>query len=460
MTDFLIVNSSSEDYDKTSTSYPLGVCYLASAAEAKGFSVEAFDSYREPWRAAATKFEQRLRETKPEVVGFSCLSFNRNSTRAAARMVKRIFPAAVTVCGGPHASLMQEQILQHYDMDIVARGEGEATLVELIGALKNGKPLDGIAGIAYKSDGGVRIMPDREFIHDLDSLPFPKHELYADWIRAERRAVMISTRGCPARCHFCASPLQLGSRYRVRSAENIVNEIKELYERYRIEALGFQDDAFTLNRKRTEDFCERMAAAALPIIWAATTRVTAFDVEIAAMMYRAGCRHMAFGVESGSEKLLRAMNKKILPEQIVKAYRTAHEAGFTTGILLMVGTPGESWQTVKETIRLVRRLQPSMVKSISLLQVFPGTHWYEYSKGKGFLSDDYWLTENPVPYFTFEHSELVLSYYGFMITLASHWYRSPSLGIKYFFSAIRRYAPRIRRAAGKFARKLFSFRRN
>ncbi|MEW5946803.1 MAG: radical SAM protein [bacterium] len=449
MADLLIVNSSSEGYDKTETSYPLGLCYLAAAAESRGLSVGFFDSYREPWSRARGRFEALLRELRPAVAGFSCLSFNRNSTRDAARMVKLILPGTLTVCGGPHATPMQEQILRHYDVDVVVRGEGEETLPEVVEAFKGRSPLSAVRGIGYKADGGVRVTPDRAFIADLDSLPLPKHDLYAGKIGAEGRAYVISTRGCPGRCHFCVSTLQLGRRYRMRSAENVMTEIKELYGKYGIRTFGFQDDALTLNRGRTLEFCERMASAGLPVKWSASTRANAFDAEMAAMMYRAGCRHVAFGVESGSEKLLRAMNKRIMPERVVEAFRAAHEAGLSTGILLIVGTPGESWSTVMETVRLVRRLKPSYVRSVALLQVFPGTHWYEYCRSRGYLDDEYWLSARPVPYYTFEHSELALSFYGFFITFASQWHSSPLRGTVFLFTAIYKYAPRIAKAVLK-----------
>ncbi|HOX27803.1 MAG TPA: cobalamin-dependent protein, partial [bacterium] len=115
MTDILIVNSSSEEYGETATGYPLGVCYLAAAAETAGFGTAFFDSYRTPWPAARAGFEKILRETRPLAVGFSCLSFNRNSARDAARLVKNIDPGAVTIFGGPHATPMQDQILENYD---------------------------------------------------------------------------------------------------------------------------------------------------------------------------------------------------------------------------------------------------------------------------------------------------------------------------------------------------------
>lgn len=448
LTDLLIANTSSENYDKSETSYPLGVCYLASSASSAGFSVDFFDSYREPWSEAQSKFEQTLKDKRPRVIGFSMLSFNRNSARRAATIAKQILPGCVTICGGPHASPMHDQILKHYDIDIVAQGEGEHTLVEILKAGGDPAALQNVSGISFKNGSEIVHTPYREFIQNLDDIPYPNHDLFADKIRKESRAFVITTRGCPGRCHFCVSTLQLGAMYRMRSAENVLDEIKELYNRYKITKLGLQDDAFTLNKQRTFDFCDGLESMGLDLEWSASTRVNAFNQEIATAMRRAGCKTLAFGVESGSAKLLKAMNKRVKPEQIIEAIRISNEAGFTTGVLLMVGTPGENWSTVKETVSLVKQASPAEVKSVALLQIFPGTHWYKHCQEKGYLDDSYWLTEKPVPYYTFENSELKLMIFGFMISFASQWKLSPFRGIKYFFSVLYTYRRRI--VAGLF----------
>ncbi|HOX29057.1 MAG TPA: hypothetical protein PLQ76_07905, partial [bacterium] len=111
-----------------------------------------------------------------------------------------------------------------------------------------------------------------------------------------------------------------------------------------------------------------------------------------------------------------------------------------------------SWKTVMDTVRLARRVQPSVVKSVALLQIFPGTHWYDYCKQRNYLDDAYWLTSNPVPFFTFEHSELALSFYGFFISFASHWFKSPLAGLRFFFAAVSRYSPRVARAVLRLLR--------
>lgn len=198
----------------------------------------------------------------------------------------------------------------------------------------------------------------------------------------------------------------------------MVDEIEMLLRDYGIKYVSFLDDEFTLQKRHTIELCKEMLNRELKIKWSCSTRVNTLDREQLEWMVKSGCEHIALGIESGSPRILKTIGKKIKVEQIINAFDLLKELSLSRGAYLMVGNPGEDRESVDETIQLVRRLKLD-VPSVAVAEIYPGTQLYEIAKEKGFITDDYWLTERTPPFFTVEHSAEKLQWWAFLIVLSS-----------------------------------------
>lgn len=414
----LMVNPSSSA-PENKREYILGIPYLMSSLKAAGYDdIEALNFFNLSWDETKDLTIKKLDEFKPDVVLISCFTINRISGIKTAILAKERDPSVKIVMGGMHPSFLYNQLLTNYPIDAVCIGEGEETIVELINAYKSGGSLDGIKGLAFRKDGRVVMNGRRNFIANIDTIPFPAHYIYADDIRKNKRANIITSRGCPYGCQFCSTTEFWGRSWRARSPKNVVDEIEMLIREYGINYISFQDDEFTLQRRRTIELCQEMLDRGINIGWSCSTRVNTIDREQLEWMTKSGCNLIALGIESGSPKILKTIGKKITVEQIVTAYNLLDEFGLSRGVYMMVGNPGEDKETVRETIELIKRLGLD-VPSVAVAEVYPGTQLAEIAKKNGFMTDDYWLTENPPPFYTVEHSAEKLQWWAFQIVLSS-----------------------------------------
>lgn len=251
----------------------------------------------------------------------------------------------------------------------------------------------------------------RPLIDDLDTLPFPDYTFFdldsyrpyqpRDY-KSLKYAPINSSRGCVARCQFCSVPSFWGGRWRGRSAKNVVDEIAMLYKQGR-RFFNFTDDLFSVSPRRVIQISNEILARGLDIRWDFETRPNFVTEEMVSAASKAGCVMIAYGVESGSERILEGINKKVSRSHIVEAFAIAKAYGIRAHALLMVGNPGESEKTVEETCALLREIQPASV-AVQLVTVYPGTPLYEHAKSLGFISDEYWLSDKPAPFYTVERN--------------------------------------------------------
>jgi radical SAM superfamily enzyme YgiQ (UPF0313 family) len=268
----------------------------------------------------------------------------------------------------------------------------------------------------------------------LDSLPFPAYDLfdfdryihYASSLRFKGEKVsrlksinIISSRGCPYSCQYCSISKFWRRQCRLRSAINVVDEMEMLAEKYGIRSFNFFDDLFTANENRVIELCKEIIKRKLNVCWECTTRVDLVSLEMLKWMKKAGCIRISYGVESGSDKVLKAINKTQTRNEIIKAFKITHDAGIKAFILLMIGNPNETEQSINETVELIRLVKPDKIRT-NLTMVYPGTDLYERCKLMRFIDDNYWLTEMAAPVFTAEksikqlekwESKIVFSYY-------------------------------------------------
>lgn len=359
---------------------PMGLHYLGALLKEQGHEVELLNWYNV--KTTPYIIQEALAVLKPDLVGFSIFHANRWGGIQLARIFKERFPAIPMVFGGIGATFLDDHLLRHFPwIDIVVRGEGEITFPELIRRIEAHKGFDDLPGLTLRVGSTIRRNRDAEQIEDLDSLPMP-----AAHYTFHHLAV---SRGCPGKCTFCGSPKFWGSTVRFHSARYFVDQLELLYRKgHRF--FHFSDDTFTLRKALVLEICAQIRERKLDITWAAISRVDCVDPEVLRAMRMAGCIQISFGVESGSEDIRRELNKKFDEEQIRRAFALTVSYGILARAYIIYGCPGESPETVNDTIRLLRQIHP-LVTIFHVLAVFPGTSLYDLFKSQTGATDDIWL---------------------------------------------------------------------
>lgn len=366
--------------------FPLGLGYIAAVLRQGGHNVSLIDP--EAKGMSYKELGKEIEDGHYDLIGISCTTSSFESARRIARMVREVSHSQI-ILGGVHASALPEMILRRFpEFDIVVIGEGEETILELCNSLSLKDPdLSQVRGIAFRQDGQILLTPPRPFIKDLDSLPYPARDLvdlshyrpHAQLGRGKRSATMISSRGCPYRCTFCASHLTTGFVFRARSPENVVGEIEYLIETYGVEHIIFVDDEFTLNQERVKRICELIIDRGIKVDWFCFTRVDTLSKELLSLMKEAGCFCLCFGIESADEEILKRLKKQITVEQCRRALNWCNELGFKTHTSFILGNPGDSKESIEATINLALELKSTMA-FFNIMTPFPGTEIFnQYS---------------------------------------------------------------------------------
>ncbi len=361
---------------------PLGLFYIGALLKEEGFDAEVLNLQ---WMGGdMDRIGTVLREKRPDVIGFSVLNANRWGAVDTARIAKGIDPGVTVVFGGVSATYLWHHFLTHFpEVDYVVMGEGEGTFLELVRSLTGGGRVspDTIRGLAFRRDGrAVRTEP-AEPVRDLDRLPDPaRHFTYQH---------LALTRGCPSNCTFCGSPGFWGRKVRFHSADYFVDQMERLHRRG-VHFFFVSDDIFTMRPGLVIEICRKIIDRGLPVSWAAISKVTHVEEEMLYWMRRAGCTQISYGVESGSERIRRLLNKSITDEAVERAFSLTTKYGILARAYFIYGCPGESAETIGETLRLIRRIKPLSV-IFYILDLFPGTALFETVKQRLGLTDDIWL---------------------------------------------------------------------
>lgn len=371
---------------------PTGLAYLGAALRKAGHQVRLHSREEQlikdgfDWDRSDARLRALLDEFRPEVVGLSVTTPFMPEAAALAQLAKELCgERTLVVFGGPHPTALPERTLAECPhADAVAIGESERTLVELV---ERG-PRGGVAGICFRQDGAPVRTAARPSEHDLDSLGPPPYDLFDMEHYAARDRWMIrwlplratnlrTSRGCPNTCRFCAGHLVSGLGVRFHSVAYVVEQMRLVVERYGVEAIHFEDDTIGASRPRLLELCEAVRRAGLHrrVQWDALLRANQADPEALRAMKAAGCIQVEFGFESGSDAMLRALNKNTTVEMNLRAARLAHEAGLRIYADIMVGLPGETEQDLRATLRFVRRTRPEVL-SFARLYPLPGTDIY------------------------------------------------------------------------------------
>jgi radical SAM superfamily enzyme YgiQ (UPF0313 family) len=374
---------------------PLGLAYMAAVLEQNNFEVQIFDCPVNGMNHEKLKAE--LESYQPTMVGVGSMTPVVESALKSAHVAKEVCPDAKVVMGGPHATFAGKQILtDEKDVDIVVRGEGEETLLELVEQSPELKKLSEIKGITFRKDNQIIETQNRPFIENLDALPLPAYKLIPIKkykITGMKLLPVISSRGCPFQCSFCVASQMFGAKFRARSAKNVLDELEWLKNEYEAEGIAFQDDTLTFDKKRALDICDGMIDRKLNLHWGCGTRVDVVTKELLAKMAKAKCDEIMFGVESGCQRIRDLLNKRVTTDQCVNAIKWAKEAGIFVTVSVIIGYPGETKETLQESLDFVRKVEPD---DVWLCHATPyiGTELRALVESHGWKMSEDWKTYN------------------------------------------------------------------
>ena len=363
----------------------LGLGYLAAVLEKNRYEVDVIDC--PALKLSYEEFRSEISKRQPNIVGITSTTLTYKSALRIARIAKETCPNCLTILGGIHATFWDDKALQECPyLDVVVRREGENTLLELVQKLEACKSFRDVLGITCRKDGKIVRNPDRPYIENLDDLPFPARHLWPiERLRKDEEIFYLMTsRGCVFWCEFCSTVRMHGRKYRMRSPKNVVDELEFLHDTYGATQFTFCDDVFTVDKARIEEFCKEIKNRKLKIKWNCGTRVDMVTKELLLKMKEAGCMAVWFGVESGAQNVLDAMKKGISTAQTIRAFKWAKEGGLMTVAGVVFGFPGETKETIWETIKFIERISPHDV-GYYVATPYPGTPLYDFVKEKGWL---------------------------------------------------------------------------
>jgi radical SAM superfamily enzyme YgiQ (UPF0313 family) len=394
-----------ERWTKGSSMPPLGLLSIGAVLENAGIPVEVVPTniLGMGW----SDIRRKISRDKPDIVGVTITTENRFQSFALLELAKEAFPRVLAVLGGPHASMAAEDCLEHIpEIDVVVRGEGEQTMLDLCRAWDE-RPdpgvLDDIAGLVLRRRGRAGANAPRPPIADLDTLPFPAFHLvpferyhFAFEVPGEGPlpAVNVMTsRGCPFACSFCATPITWGRHVRMRSPENVVREIELLKERYGIKVVFFFDDTFNASPKRAEALCDRMIERRLDVFFKCDVRIDIMSRELLEKMKRAGLFHLSYGLEAGADRVRNeVVGKKVDLEDFRNLTAWCQELGVIPNVFFIFSHPTETWSEAGETIRIIEEYKDRIEGSVAILHIYPGTPLERHARETGFLPKDFTWT--------------------------------------------------------------------
>lgn len=366
---------------------PLGLAYMAAVLEENDVEVIIID-------ACALEMDlesvgKELMKFSPDIIALTALTPTIAKALETAEYARDICEDSMIVMGGYHPSFNYKEILKYNFVDVVIIGEGEETLLDLTKTLENNMPLSSVNGIAFDDV----VTPPRQLILDLDSLPIPaRHLLPMDSYKLlnmdTKMSTMITSRGCPMQCSFCSSAALHGSKLRLRSVDKILDEMEYLVK-MGIETIAFMDDTFTISKKRVIELCEGIEERNIDVMWGCTSRVDSLNKELLRRMKKAGCITVFMGVESADQQMLDTVNKQTTIAKIKDAFEVSREEKIRTIASVVLGMPGDTKESIKNTINFVKELNPSYA-IFSLATPYPGTRFYQQTLEKDLIKVKDW----------------------------------------------------------------------
>ncbi len=390
---------------------PLGAAYMGSILREAGHDVEAY--CMDVFHYTNEQLAEHLDKNDYDIIGLGYMAARYKETIVElCKVINKHKKKAWLVIGGPGPSPIPKYMLKNTGAEIVAVGEAEGTIVELLEAKIGGTDLSKVKGIVYKDEEGYAVVNERmPPIKDLDSIPMPAWDLfpmerYSRCIRPfgftedVNSMAILSSRGCVNRCNFCYR-MEKGIRF--RSIENVMKEIKILYDKYDVRYFKFVDELFTFSRKRVFDFRDAVKKSGMKFFFSCGARVDIFDKELILALKEAGCHFIYFGMESSSQKVLDLMNKNTSAEQNLKVARLCKELGVNAGLNFLWGNKGDDRESLMGNIKIIKEFNNyAQIRTIRPPTPYPGSDlYYDAIQMK--------LLEGPDDFFeSFKNSDLIL----------------------------------------------------
>lgn len=371
----------------------LSIGYLSSSLKSKGHKCKFIDGQI----FSKNYFWSEIDKIETPVVGLTSFLCNINELIDLASYVGNKYPQKIIIVGGRGpCSLPLDYLFKKAPIDYVVLGEGEESLPLLLDCLESEKlKLEDISGLAYKKGGRLIITGPPRLVENLDSIPFPDREVIRqeEYLRIQEHVMgkpmirLITSRGCYHRCTFCDKTIG-GEKYRLRTSVNIMEELNLLIDIYKIKNFFFCDDLFMGSKNRLKELCNEMINRNLALNWKANARIDDIDIETLKLVSEAGCNQLFLGVESGSDKVLKILNKGMKREQIIETFSLCEKFGVNTFAYFLVGVPGETGDDIKDTIDLIDRIRPHGL-DVYILLPYPGSPIFdEYCKDKSSFNWD------------------------------------------------------------------------
>ncbi len=371
---------------------------LAAKAREQGYQVAVIDAAAEG--LGSDEAMERLRQHEPRSIGFTTTTLTTIPAARFAQAAKEIWPDLVVVIGGPHATAIPEETLSRCDaFDLAAIHEGDETLLDLLERIEAGnRDFEEVQGVVCRtSDGDIHRAPARGPFQDLDTNPFPAWDLLCGFperyspgffkVKRLPSTSFVSSRGCPFECSFCDTSV-FGQKIRSHSAEYMAELFEYLHTTFGIRDVTFEDDTFMVYRKNVERFCELLLERNLGMTWACNSRVNLAKPDLLSVMKKAGCWHISYGVETGSQEILDHESKRLTIEQIEEGIRNTRAAGIAAKGFFIVGHPRETKETLESTLRLTQRLPFSDI-GVTCMTPFPGSPLAENANEYGTFDADW-----------------------------------------------------------------------
>ncbi len=339
-------------------------------------------------RLASEKDQRRFYEIPFDLVGITATSQTFTEALSHGLILREKYPGMPICIGGPHPSTYLDESLIDTPFDYAIIGEGEVTFSELISYLKGDLSLQDINGLLYKEkEGEIRRNPPRQLIGNIDLIPFPDYDIFE--INKYPQHRIITSRGCPYKCVFCNSHSIWSRKWRSRSAENVNDEIDWILSNYAMKTFVFNDDSFNIDLKRVEKICDSLIEGNKNIIWSSSIRIDKINPEIALKMKRSGCYNLSIGIESANDQVLQRVGKKLNKEKISEGISILRKAGIDVMGQFMIGNPGDTLNTIEESIRFAKESKLNGVEFYTTLP-YKDTEVWEYVNSHG-----KWLTDKP-----------------------------------------------------------------
>lgn len=365
----------------------IGLAYLIAVCKKEGYKdIKAFDQGIEKDN---NKLFSLISSYKPDLIGISAFSFCYKYAKELIDEIKDKYPGLLIIAGGPHVSATKEHILKTSKADFAMKSESELSFIQFLKELEQPKQdFSRINNLIWRKGGALIENKTEDYIKDLDNMPFPDYAAFEiERYPCYRQHLMplITSRGCPYGCNYCSIRLSMGRNFRARSPENVVNEMRHLYDKYGVNHFEINDDCFAFDLKRAEKICDLIIDKGLNIRYELYNGIRADNVneELLAKMKKSGCIFISYGSESGNQGIVNRIGKNLDLSKVVKAVDLTNKAGISNSVNFIIGHPGETYETAMETLKFARSLKTNFVNVYNLIP-YPGTELFD------------WITKNAV----------------------------------------------------------------